>query len=145
MTQIITLIFPFYSTRNNYHNKLLLLFLLIANSYLELMMCQAVKQECYIITLFMSHNKSMRWSSIILILLIRKLKHVKSNSPKVIQLESGKFKIQTQVWLTLEPVILITVRTENTNSENIHPFAYWGLGISDSIITPSPTLDKNTL
>ena len=124
MIQIITVIFPFYSIRNNYHNKLLLLFLLIANSYLELMMCQAVNQECYIINLFMSHNKSMRWSSIILILLIRKLKHVKSNSPKVIQLESGKFKIQTQVWLTLEPVILVTVRTENTSSENIHPCAY---------------------
>lgn len=46
------------------------------------------------------------------------------NSCNITQLESGKFKIQTQVWLTLEPVTLITVRTENTDSDTIQPFDY---------------------
>lgn len=50
--------------------------------------------------------------------------NVKSDLPKVIQLESGKSKSQSQIWLTLESVIVIIVTAENPDLENIQAFVY---------------------
>lgn len=63
---------------------------------------------------------------------------VKSNLPKVIQLESGESKTHVQGWLTLEPVVLITVRTRKSDS------GYTTICLLRCGNPPSLTLDRNT-